>query len=76
MSEFRGTVFRRHYAPGSKSDREAVMIRIGETELLLRREGGNPFADAQMDKLVGRTISGNGRRVSTALIMSEWAVEE
>jgi len=67
-----GTVARRLVAPGSKSEREAVVLESEEGDLILRREGGNPFRDPELERLVGRRIRAQGRRHGQTLVMSEW----
>lgn len=68
-----GTVRRRRVAAGSKSDHEAVVFDIGQSEpLLLRRRGGNAFKDPQLDALVGRRIEGLVARTATTFILDRW----
>ena len=69
---YEGLVVRKRVGAGSKSDREAVVLQTGEAELVLRREGGNAFADPELDKLVGRRIRGTGRRAGYTFIMTDW----
>jgi hypothetical protein len=69
---YEGLVVRKRVSAGSKSDREAVVLQTGEAELVLRREGGNAFADPELDKLVGRRIRGTGRRAGYTFIMTSW----
>ena len=40
----------------------------------LRRAGGNPFSDAVMDGLVGKTITGTGIVADSHFIMDNWDV--
>jgi hypothetical protein len=69
---FVGRVVRRRVAQGSKSDREAVVLDTGGDELVLRRRGGNAFADPVLDELVGRRVKGHGRRTGYTLILDDW----
>ena len=69
---FEGTVVRKLFGRGSKSEHEAVVLETGEDDLVLRREGGNAFADPELDKLVGQRIRGTGRRAGYTLILSGW----
>ena len=69
---YEGRVSRQRVAPGSKSDREAVILESGEERLILRRQGGNAFTDRVLDDLVGRRIRGTGRRTGNTLILSRW----
>ncbi len=70
--KFEGTVAKRLYAPGSKSERNAVMIRTKDGEFLLQRVGGNPFRDDVLESLVGKTIRGEGTQRGTALFITDW----
>ena len=68
-----GTVARRLVAPGSKSEREAIVLETtGGEELILRRQGGNPFRDPELERLVGRRIRADGTVHGQTLIMTGW----
>jgi hypothetical protein len=67
-----GTVTRRLVAPGSKSEREAVVLDTGARTLVLRRRGGNAFADPELDALVGRRIRARGTEHGGTLLMDGW----
>jgi hypothetical protein len=69
---YEGQVIRKRHAAGSKSDRDAVMLDVGDEELVLRRFGGNAFSDDVLDKLVGHRIRGVGQRVGCTLILRDW----
>jgi len=69
---YEGQVVRKRHAAGSKSDRDAVMLDVGDEELVLRRFGGNAFSDDVLDKLVGHRIRGMGQRVGCTLILRDW----
>src|ERR1700734_1547721 len=72
-----GPVKRRRVAQGSKSDRVAIILRTEKgDEFILRREGGNAFQDATLDRLVGSVISAKGRAVGQTFIMSTWKVKQ
>ena len=70
--EITGFVVKELYAPGSKSEREAVMIRTQEGQFLLQRVGGNPFKDEVLENLVGKRISGKGSKTPVSIILTEW----
>jgi hypothetical protein len=69
---YEGHVIRKRHAAGSKSDRDAVMLDVGDEELVLRRFGGNAFSDDVLDRLVGHRIRGMGQRIGCTLILHEW----
>jgi hypothetical protein len=72
---FTGTVVKAAFAPGSKSEREAVMLDTGSERLVLRQKGGNAFRDPALEALVGRRITGSGHRTGYTLILDAWQDE-
>jgi hypothetical protein len=48
------------------------VLDTGGDELVLRRRGGNAFADPVLDELVGRRVKGHGRRTGYTLILDDW----
>ena len=73
---FCGTVFKKIFARGSKSEHEAVCLRTGEEEFVLRRRGGNAFSDPALDKLVGKEIEADGEVVGHTLLLDSWSEAE
>lgn len=67
-----GQVVKRPVAAGSKSARDAVMLVTAEHEYVLRRQGGNPFADPVLDELVGQRIECEGKVHGYTFLMSQW----
>jgi hypothetical protein len=75
MSDERtGQVVRQPYAGGSKSERDAVLLVTDGERLVLRRQGGNPFADPELDALVGKRLRCRGTIHGTTFILSGWDV--
>ena len=70
---FKGTVIKRVFALGSKSEHEAVYLVTDQGEFVLRRQGGNPFSDLELDRLVGKQIRCEGDLVGYTLLMSAWS---
>lgn len=70
---FNGTVIKKMFARGSKSEHEAVYLVTDQGEFVLRRRGGNPFSDSELDKLVGKQIRCEGEVVGYTLVMSAWS---
>ena len=69
-----GTVTRSRIAPGSKSDHVGVVLRADDgKEYVLRRSGGNAFRDDTLEKLVGKTITGDGVIAGNTFIVDDWA---
>lgn len=69
---YEGRVVRKRVGKGSKSDHSAVVLETEDSDLVLRRRGGNAFRDPQLEELVGRRIRGTGRRSGSTLILTEW----
>jgi hypothetical protein len=68
-----GEVIRKTIAPGSKSERAAVVLKTAQgTEYVLRRKGGNAFADAELDQLVGRHIRAEGLLHGYTFVLDRW----
>jgi hypothetical protein len=67
-----GRVVKKPFAAGSKSEREAILLVTEEGEYVLRRQGGNPFYDQELEKLVGKKIEVDGKIIGYTLMMSNW----
>ena len=74
MHVVEGTVHRTAVAAGSKSERQAVVLRTEDGDYVLRVEGGHPFADPRLDALVGKRIRAEGQVSATTLLMRAWDV--
>ena len=48
------------------------MLETEHETLLLRRTGGNPFRDPELEALVGHSIEGTDQLHSPLLIMDRW----
>jgi len=70
--EAEGRVVARRIGAGTKSEHDAVVLVTYDHEYKLRRQGGNPFVDPEMSKLVGKRIRATGVVDSDQLIMSNW----
>ena len=64
-----GDVVRKRMGAGSKSDHDAVVLETGTGTLLLRRRGGNAFADPALDELVGRRVRLEGTATATTFLI-------
>jgi hypothetical protein len=76
MREFVGKVTKKPFGTGSKSEHDAVYLETKDGSFGLRRQGGNPFSDPQLDRLVGKTIRCQGEIANYTLIIAEWTVLE
>jgi hypothetical protein len=54
MNRYRGKIVRKTFAPGSKSEREAFMLKTKHQDYVLRRQGGNAFFDDQLEGLIDK----------------------
>jgi hypothetical protein len=72
VGTYTGLVVKERFGAGSKSDHDAVMLRTPSRDYVLRRQGGNPFFDPELDKLVGKTISFDGSLYGYTLFISDW----
>lgn len=72
--ELRGKVVRQRYGAGSKSEHEAVMLATEGTTYRLRRKGGNPFKDPELDRLIGQEIVCQGTVHKDTVLMDSWQV--
>jgi len=58
--ELTGKVIQKKFAEGSKSEHNAVYLETPEGSYQLRRLGGNPFSDPELNKFVGKKINATG----------------
>ena len=72
MSTYRGTVVKKAFGTGSKSERQSLMLRTESGEYVLRRQGGNPFADPALEALAGVEIECEGSLHGYTLIITAW----
>jgi hypothetical protein len=72
--KFVGKVTKSVFGKGSKSEHEAVFLETDKGKYALRRQGGNPFYDPELEELVGKRIQCNGFVEEYTLIISNWTV--
>jgi len=68
--EYCGRVVKKPFGKGSKSEHDAVILVTDAGEYVLRRQGGNPFHDPQLERLVGKVICCQGLLHGYTFIMS------
>ncbi|HKS28432.1 MAG TPA: hypothetical protein VJS44_11460 [Pyrinomonadaceae bacterium] len=73
--QLKGSVVKKLFAAGSKSEREAVVLVTNNGEYVLRRKGGNPFFDAELENLVGKRIRCEGDLTGYTFLMDNWTEE-
>ena len=71
---YTGSVVRRPFGVGSKSERDAILLVTKDKEYVLRRQGGNAFHDSELERLVGKQIQCTGVVTGYTLLVSECAV--
>jgi len=59
-AELTGKVIEKKFAPGSKSEHDAIYLETDHGDFQFRRRGGNPFSDPELKKLVGKKITATG----------------
>jgi hypothetical protein len=73
--ELLGKVVRKSVGSGSKSERMAVVLVTADAEYVLRRPGGNAFADPELDALVGSKIRATGTLHGFTFLLESWVRE-
>lgn len=68
VKNVRGRVTKGRYAPGTKSEREAVFIETGSERYVLRRKDGPAFADGALERYVDHTVACDGFVLGTTLL--------
>jgi len=58
--ELNGKVVKKKFGQGSKSEHDAVYLETDSGSFVLRRKGGNPFNDPELNKLIGEKICATG----------------
>jgi hypothetical protein len=71
-----GDVVRQLLGAGTKSERDAVVLRTADGTVALRRRGGNAFADPELDALVGRRVRVQGTATPTTFLADDIEVLE
>lgn len=72
MPDYCGKVTIKGFGQGSKSEHQAVYLETDAGEFVLRRQGGNPFRDPQLEDLAGKNIQCTGVIVDYVLYITEW----
>ncbi|MBD0369589.1 MAG: hypothetical protein ICV60_01950 [Pyrinomonadaceae bacterium] len=70
-----GSVTKKLFGAGSKSEHEAIILVTKTGEYVLRRKGGNPFFDAELENLVGKRINCEGDLTGYTFLMDNWTEE-
>jgi hypothetical protein len=68
-----GIVTQAVVSPGSKSERQAVVLDTDDQRYVLRRPDGNPFKDTVLDSLVGKRLRAVGDVHGSNFILTDWS---
>ena len=71
---YSGSVVKRPFAKGSKSERDAIFLVTPNGDYVLRRQGGNPYHDPDLDRLVGKEVRCTGIVSGYTLLVSDYTV--
>lgn len=72
-----GSVVRENVDDGSKSERQAVVLKTNDGQsFMLRRRDAPAFGDSGLDVLVGSSITTEGVAIDQTLIMQKWKINE
>ena len=74
LATYSGSVVKRPFGVGSKSERDAVLLATKDNDYVLRLQGGNAFFDPELEKLVGKQIRCTGVVTGYTLLVSDYAV--
>jgi hypothetical protein len=70
--ELTGEVLRKPFGAGSKTEREAIVLRTPEGDYVLRRKGGLAFGDPELEELVGKRLRCTGTISGYTFLMSDY----
>jgi hypothetical protein len=71
LQKFSGSVVKRPFGAGTKSEHDAVMLVTKDAEYILRRQGGNAFCDPALEKLVGQHVQITGTVTGYTLLIQD-----
>jgi hypothetical protein len=72
--ELEGLVVRKRINIGSKSEHDATVLETEDGEFKLRRQGGHPFSDSDVQALIGKRIRATGFVAAGQFIIERWEV--
>jgi hypothetical protein len=70
---YAGSVVKRPFGVGSKSEHDAILLVTKDGEYVLRRQGGNAFHDSELEQLVGKQVQCTGVVTGYTLLVSHCA---
>jgi hypothetical protein len=69
-----GNVVQKRVNIGSKSEHTAMVLVTAEGEFKLRRKGGHPFSDPDVQRLAGQRLRAEGFMSAGQFIMERYEV--
>jgi hypothetical protein len=72
--EIEGRVTRKRINVGSKSEHQAMVLVTKDGEFKLRRQGGHPFSDPDVQALHGKRIRAKGIIAAGQFLMETYEV--
>ena len=72
LEERVGKIVRQRVSGRSKHAHEAVVLETPDGDLILRREGANPFYDPELQALVGKTLRCRGEIDGATFFVTSW----
>lgn len=73
VGKYAGSVVKRPFATGSKSQRDAILLVTGDREYVLRRPGANAFHDPDLEQFVGKRVRCTGTLTGYTLLVTDCA---
>lgn len=73
-TEMVGKVVLKKFGEGSKSEHDAVCLQTEDKVYKLKRAGGNPFVDPQLQKLAGKKIKAVGQINDYLFTITEYKI--
>ena len=71
LQKFSGSVVKRPFGGGTKSEHDAVMLVTNDGRIHPRRQGGNAFCDPALEKLVGKRVQITGTVTGYTLLITD-----
>jgi hypothetical protein len=73
LQKYCGSVVKRPFGAGTKSEHDAIMLVTKDGDYILRRQGGNAFHDPALEKLVGKQVQVTGTVTGYTLLITDCA---
>jgi hypothetical protein len=73
VGNYSGSVVKRPFATGSKSQRDAILLVTDDHEYVLRRPGANAFFDPDLEQFVGKRVRCTGTVTGYTLLVKDCA---